>query len=120
MKKIGIILTLLLLAGVVSVQAQSGGASKGQQGTLSTTNDQKANASQMQGKGVPYTKDKEQQGRSTPKKNNKPIPPSEVGTESDLPARATGEISPGSHAAQRDRKAGVNAMKPRSRSNEKQ
>lgn len=55
---------MLLLGAVVSVQAQSGGTSNsGQQGSSPQNNARKANTSQTLGKGVPFSKDAEQQGR---------------------------------------------------------
>ena len=56
-----------MLAGYASVWAQSGGASKGQAGAGPTNYARKANTSQTQGKGIPYPKDKEQQGRAEAK-----------------------------------------------------
>ncbi|GAB3694826.1 hypothetical protein GCM10027592_16220 [Spirosoma flavus] len=111
MKKTVAILSFLLLAGVVSVNAQSDGAGKGQEGAGPVNNARKAKSGLTEGKGLPYSKE----GKKRPN-SNKPIPPSKVGTESDVTARAAGKISPGSHNQQRDRKAGVNATKPTSQS----
>jgi hypothetical protein len=61
MKKIATLIIPLLLAGTISVWAQSGGVSKGQKGAGPVDYSRKAKTSQTEGKGVPYSKDKEQQ-----------------------------------------------------------
>lgn len=63
MNKLAMLIALLVLATSAGVQAQSGGTSKGQAGAGPVDYARKANTSQTQGKGVPYSKDKEQQRR---------------------------------------------------------
>ncbi|MBD2705095.1 hypothetical protein IC229_31000 [Spirosoma sp. BT702] len=115
MKTILLIIPLLLLAG--RIQAQSDGAGKGQAGAGPVNQARKANTGLTQGNGVPYSKDNKTKRRPG---SNKPIPPSRVGAESDVTATAAGKISPGSHNTQRDRKEGINAMKPTSKSTGRQ
>ncbi len=57
---------MLLFGAVVSVQAQTAGninGNSGHQGSSPQNNARKANTSQLAGKGVPFSKDAEQQGR---------------------------------------------------------
>ena len=68
MKTLLLIGSMILLAGITGVQAQSGGGGNlsgntGQQGSSPQNNGMKANTSQTMGKGVPFNKDAEQQGR---------------------------------------------------------
>ncbi|GAB3939739.1 hypothetical protein GCM10028805_00600 [Spirosoma harenae] len=117
MKKSISILSVLLLAAPVSLWAQSGGAAKGQAAASPVNAAPKANSSQLEGKGVPYPKNK------TAKRpvSNKPVPPSSVGTEPDPAARAEGKISQGAHGVQRDQRADFKATKkPGSQSKGKQ
>ncbi|GAB4023357.1 hypothetical protein [Spirosoma koreense] len=64
MKKVTSLLTLLLLGGFVSSWAQSAtGTAQGQRGAspAPADNGSKASNSQLEGKGVPYGKEKQQQ-----------------------------------------------------------
>ncbi|NEU65474.1 hypothetical protein [Spirosoma agri] len=80
MKKIAAIITFLVLGGQLSGQAQSGSVSKGQRGAAPVNYAEKANTSQTQGNGVPYSKDKEQrQSRADAKSGSPTTPRSSVG-----------------------------------------
>ena len=96
MKKVIILTSALLFAGLVGVQAQSGGAATGSARQQKATGGAQPNTlSQAQGKGVPDSK---------AKKPDHNIPASSVGTGVD--AKANGKFSPGSHTAQRENKIG--------------
>jgi hypothetical protein len=83
MKKVIMSSAMLLLVAALSVQAQQAGGrtsgNSGQQGSSPQNNARKANTSQTAGKGVPYTKEAEQKGRSTSASagvaNNKSVSP---------------------------------------------
>lgn len=71
MRKVVMTIAMTLLAGIISGWAQSSTntqSNSGREGSSSVNNASKANNSQTLGKGVPYTKDAEQQGRSGARK----------------------------------------------------
>ncbi|WP_420151558.1 hypothetical protein [Spirosoma sp.] len=92
MKKLRMLFTVILLTGCVSVWAQSTtGAAKGQRGASPTpaNNGSKATNSQLEGKGVPYSKEKEQQqSRASAKGSTAAASRSANSTESSAAGRA--------------------------------
>ena len=103
MKKVVILIAISLLAGIVRVQAQSSGNTQSKAGSSAV---HKANNSQLQGKGVPYNKEKEQFGKQISKKRSGPIPPSSVSSGAGASDAAQANKTPGSHVAQREMKMG--------------
>ncbi|GAB3988138.1 hypothetical protein GCM10028807_10140 [Spirosoma daeguense] len=77
----------------------------GKQGNA-TTDSKRENNSLLNGKGVPYTKESKKERQAAAKRTKAPIPASRLDTTSDVNARASGQLAPGSHKAQRDSKAG--------------
>ncbi|WP_460964275.1 hypothetical protein [Spirosoma litoris] len=109
MKKLLIITGLSLLASVSSVWAQSSTNSSSNTDTKNSSSVNKAsraNNSQLKGKGVPYTKDKQQSGKSTANRKKGPIPPSSVSSGPDVSDTAQKATTPGSHVSQRERSVG--------------
>lgn len=98
MKKIVLTIVMTLLAGGVSTWAQSGGNT--QSPIRKDTN------SQFRGKGVPYSKEKEQFGKHITKKKRGPVPPSSVSTGPAVSDATLKGKTPGSHVAHREVKLG--------------
>ena len=94
-------IAIILLAGIVSVQAQSSGNAQSNAGSSAAY---KAKNSQLQGKGVPYNKEKEQFGKQIFKKRTGPTPPSSVSSGSNASDATQESKTPGSHVAQREMK----------------
>ena len=101
-----IVLTIfMLLALPACLKAQSGANSEtnsGKQESPAVKNTQKANNSQIEGKGIPYNKETKSQQRAGAKRTNHPIPPSSVGTIPDAAASPNAKLMPRSHTAQRE------------------
>lgn len=93
--------TIMVTAGLVlgvwmhgQAQTKTGGAlegNTGQQGSSPQNNARKANSSQNLGKGVPYNKEAEQQGKAGATKSNIPVKGSSPNASSQTGSRQGGQ-----------------------------